>query len=112
MRTLILTFGILLGASTIPMTHGSATSTFVPTLGAVAVLDAQTTAQPPAQQAQPPAQQPTQPPQINVEVNRGGRGWYANPVWVAIGGVALVLVILLIVMAARGGGGGTTVVRG
>lgn len=56
--------------------------------------------------------QPAQPPQINVEVNRGGRAWYLNPVWMAIGGVALVLIILLIVMAARGGGGGTTVVRG
>ena len=62
------------------------------------------------------AQQPQtpQPPQINVEVNRGSRrGWWANPVWVAIGGLALAVVILLIVMAARGGGsGGTTVVRG
>jgi hypothetical protein len=63
-------------------------------------------------QQQPPTQ--PQPPQINVEVNRGSRGWYLNPVWVAIGGLALVVVILLIVMAARGGGGsgGTTVVRG
>lgn len=64
-----------------------------------------------AQQTQPPPQ--PQPPQINVEVNRGSRGWWANPVWVAIGGLALAVVILLIVMAARGGGsGGTTVVRG
>ena len=63
-------------------------------------------------QQQPPPAQP-QPPTINVEVNRGSRGWYANPVWVAIGGIALVVVIMLIVMAARGGGsGGTTVVRG
>ena len=64
------------------------------------------------QQQQPPP--PAQPPAINVEVNRGGgRGWYANPVWIAIGGLALVIVILMIVMAARGSGpGGTTVVRG
>ena len=72
----------------------------VPAIGAVATLDAQAT------QPQPQA------PQINVEVNRGGGRWYASPIWIAIGGVALVLVILLIVMAARGGGGGTTVVRG
>src|SRR5262245_48493604 len=53
------------------------------------------------------------PPQINVEVNRGGRAWYASPVWIAIGAIALVVVILMVVMAARGGGsGGTTVVRG
>ena len=57
--------------------------------------------------------QPQQPPaQINVEINRGGRAWYLSPVWMAIGGIALVLIILLIIMAARGGGGGTTVVRG
>jgi len=50
-------------------------------------------------------------PQINVEVKRGGgRAWYASPVWIAIGAIALVVVILMIVMAARGGG--TTVVRG
>lgn len=62
-------------------------------------------------QQQPPP--PAQPPAINVEVNHGGRGWYANPVWIAIGGLALVVVILMIVMAARGSGpGGTTVVRG
>ena len=57
-------------------------------------------------------QQPPPAPQINVEINRGGRAWYLNPVWMAIGGIALVLIILLIVLAARGGGGGTTVVRG
>jgi len=52
-----------------------------------------------------------QVPQINVEVKRGGgRAWYASPVWIAIGAIALVVVILMIVMAARGGG--TTVVRG
>jgi hypothetical protein len=96
MRTLILTLGILSGALALPITHDSGLP--VPAIGAVATLDAQT--------AQP------QPPQINVEVNRGGGRWYASPVWMAIGGVALVLVILLIVMAARGGGGGTTVVRG
>lgn len=60
---------------------------------------------------QTPPQQP--PAQIDVKINRGGgRAWYASPVWIAIGAIALVLVILLIVMAARGGGGGTTVVRG
>lgn len=60
---------------------------------------------------QPPPTQTQPPPQINVEVNRGGRGWYANPVWIAIGAIALVVVVLMIVMASKGGGG-TTVVRG
>jgi len=100
MRTLILTFGILSGALALPITHGNGLPTSMPAIAAVATLDAQGASQP-------------QPPAINVEINKGGGGrWYASPVWIAIGGVALVLVILLIVMAARGGGGGTTVVRG
>ena len=98
MRTLILTLGILSGALALPLTHVNVLPESVPAIGAVATLD--------AQGSQPQA------PQINVEVNRGGGRWYASPIWIAIGGVALVLVILLIVMAARGGGGGTTVVRG
>lgn len=35
--------------------------------------------------------------------------WYADPVWLAIGGLALILVIVLVVVAARGKS--TTVVR-
>ena len=51
-----------------------------------------------------------QPPsaQIDVDSDRGG-AWYTNPVWIAIGVIALVVLILLIVMATRGGG--TTIVR-
>ena len=45
---------------------------------------------------------------INVNHQSGGR-WYANPVWIAIGALALIVLIVLIVMAARGGG--TTVIR-
>jgi len=45
---------------------------------------------------------------INVNHNSGGR-LYANPVWIAIGALALIVLIVLIVMAARGGG--TTVIR-
>ena len=101
MRTLALTLGLLFGTFALPISHTSVLPGSAPTVCAAATLDAQATAQP-----QPQA------PQINVEVNRGGGRWYASPVWIAIGGVALVLVILLIVMAARGGGGGTTVVRG
>jgi hypothetical protein len=101
MRTLVLTLGIMCGALTMPAWNGGTPSATTPVIGAVAVLDASVA----------PAQE-SKAPQINVEVNRGGGRWYASPVWMAIGGVALVLVILLIVMAARGGGGGTTVVRG
>ena len=94
MRVLILTFAVVCGLLTIPAVTGGSMPT-----SAVAVLDAQGS-QPPAPQA----------PQINVEVNRGGRAWYANPVWIAIGGAALLIIVLLIVMAGRGGG--TTIVRG
>jgi len=48
---------------------------------------------------------------VDINVNKGGSGnrWYANPMWIAIGGLALLLVLVLIVMVARGGG--TTVVK-
>ena len=52
-----------------------------------------------------------QAPQVTIDINKGGgSAWYANPVWMAIGGLAFLLVVVLIVMAARGGG--TTVVKG
>ena len=52
-----------------------------------------------------------QAPVINVEINKGGgsKAWYANPVWIAIGGLALLVLIVLVVMALKGGG--TTVVK-
>ena len=46
---------------------------------------------------------------INVNHNGGGGRWYANPMWIAIGALAVILLIALIVMAGRGGG--TTVIR-
>jgi amino acid transporter len=45
---------------------------------------------------------------INVNHHSGGR-WYANPVWIAIGALALIVLVVLIVMAGRGGG--TTIVK-
>jgi hypothetical protein len=47
---------------------------------------------------------------VDINVNRGGGRWYASPVWIAIGAIAVVVVLMLIVMLARGGGG-TTIVR-
>lgn len=48
---------------------------------------------------------------INLSGGGGGGGqWYRNPMWIAIGGLALIVFVALIVMAGRGGG--TTVVRG
>ncbi|MGH7607500.1 MAG: hypothetical protein ACREME_09185 [Gemmatimonadales bacterium] len=48
---------------------------------------------------------------IEVDVDDGGEGaWYTQPVWIAIGVIALIVIILLIAMAGRGGGR-TTVVK-
>ena len=55
------------------------------------------------------ASQPPKDLDVDINVNRGGDAWYANPVWLAIGAIALVVVVLLIALAVRGGG--TTVVR-
>lgn len=48
---------------------------------------------------------------VDINVNHGGGGgrWYANPMWIAIGALAVIVLIALIVMAGRGGG--TTVVK-
>lgn len=54
------------------------------------------------------AQEPTG--QLDVNIDTGGDGaWWANPIWIAIGVIALVLLVVIIAMAARGGG--TTVIR-
>jgi len=96
MLSLAMAFGILMVPASLP--------NHVATTGVAFAAPTVTTVQ-----ANPPAA----PPQINVEVKSGGRAWYASPVWVAIGVIALVLVVMLVAMAARGGGGGgTTVVRG
>ena len=100
MRTFILTLAIVSGVLVIPSAHARSSPSSGAAVG-VAVLDAHSL-------------EAAQAPQINIDINKGGgggRGWYANPVWIAIGGLALLLVIVLIVMAARGGGG-TTVVKG
>lgn len=46
---------------------------------------------------------------IDINTHSGGGAWWTNPVWIAIGAIALVLLIVLIVMAARGSG--TTVIK-
>lgn len=96
MRIFMLTFAMLAGVLTIPAGHTSNPASSGPAFGAV-VLEAHTLE---AQQA----------PSVTIEVNKGGgRMWYANPMWIAIGVLAFLVVVVLIVMAARGGG--TTVVK-
>jgi len=60
-----------------------------------------------AQQAQPSGKVDVD---INVNHGQSGARWYANPMWIAIGALAVIVLIALIVMAGRGGG--TTVVKG
>jgi len=62
------------------------------------------------QQPAQPSAQPSQPPQVDINIHRSGRAWYASPVWIAIGAIAIVVLVLLVVVAT-GGGGGTTIIR-
>jgi hypothetical protein len=64
-----------------------------------------------AAQEQPGVAQAQGKLDVDINVNKGGDGrrWYANPVWIAIGALAFVVLLLVIFMAGRGGG--TTVVR-
>jgi hypothetical protein len=52
-------------------------------------------------------------PDKKIEITVGERGtavaWYRNPVWIAIGVLAIIVLLLLVIVAARGGG--TTVVK-
>jgi hypothetical protein len=52
----------------------------------------------------------TQNAKIEVKTTESHSAWYTQPVWIAIGIVALVLIIALIAMAGRRNGG-TTVVK-
>jgi hypothetical protein len=64
-----------------------------------------------AQTAQPPPDPAPQPPKIDVDINTdSGAVWYRQPIWIALGAVALIVVVAMLVMAGRGGG--TTIVRG
>lgn len=100
MRTFILTVATVFGLLMLPATPaGTAVSNDL-SFGTAVTLDAHS------------LQDAPKAPQINVEVNRGGgRAWYMNPVWIAIGAIAFVVLVVLLVMASKGGGG-TTVVRG
>ena len=49
---------------------------------------------------------------VDVHTTEGHTVWYTNPVWLAIGGIVVLLIIVLAIMAARGrSDGSTTVVR-
>ena len=46
-----------------------------------------------------------QAPTITVQVNTKPTAWYTQPIWLAVGGIALVMVILIAVLAGRAGRG-------
>jgi hypothetical protein len=50
------------------------------------------------------------PIKVNVETNEGSTTWYTSPQWLAIIGLAVLLIIVAIV-AARKRGSSTTVIR-
>lgn len=47
---------------------------------------------------------------INIDVDTDGEAWWANPAWMGVGIVALILLIVIVALATRGGGG-TTVIK-
>ncbi len=48
------------------------------------------------------------PSQVDVDISTDGGGWFADPIWIAIGVIAVIAVIAIIVAASRGG---TTIVK-
>jgi len=62
-------------------------------------------------QGQPQGQPPSG--KLDVDINVGHTGssgaWWNNPLWIAVGVIALVLLIVIITMATRGSG--TTVIK-
>lgn len=74
--------------------HISAATTAMPTVSAAPVVALQI-------------------PDKKIEITVGDHGasaaWYRNPVWIAIGILAVVVILLIVVLIARGGG--TTIVR-
>lgn len=48
---------------------------------------------------------------IDVQTSPTHTVWYTSPMWLAIGGIVVLLVIVLAIFAARGRDGATTVIR-
>ena len=88
---------LFVGASAVPAAAGAMPALHAPvsmTLSAV------------QQQAQPQAQGGD----VKLTVNmKSDRVWYADPLWIAVGAVGLLVLVLIVVMANRGSS--TTVVR-
>jgi len=49
-------------------------------------------------------------PNVDIDITEtGGAQWWADPVWIGVGIVALILLIVIVALATRGGG--TTVIK-
>ncbi len=48
---------------------------------------------------------------VDVHTPESNTIWYADPFWIAVGGVALLIIIVLAVMASRRGKTTTTILR-
>src|SRR5262245_34152468 len=99
MRTAVVVLLLLAGLALVPGAAGTGSG-----LASGSIIGA----------AQPAVSAQEAPKDVNVDINvnrgTGGR-WYISPVWMAIGGLAILFVLVLIVAALRGGGGGTTIVH-
>lgn len=78
--------GLLAGSAAIAVPAAAADSTYVVALA-----------------QQPPSGEFT----VDVNLNEGG-AWYADPVWIGIGVVGLIVLVLIVAMVSRGG---TTVIK-
>ncbi len=112
MRTFFVVAALLVGSMSVTADQGIAPMSAVAVVSA-AQQDPAPPAQPPAEPRAEPRQPaadppPSAPPQVNVEIHE--RGWYASPMWIAIGVIGLVVLILIVAMASRTSG--NTVIRG
>lgn len=58
------------------------------------------------------SQSPPADVKVDITTSKGGGGtWYTQPIWLAVGGLALLVIILIAVMAGRSGRNNTTIVK-
>lgn len=51
------------------------------------------------------------PVRVDIHTPESNTIWYADPFWIAVGGVALLIIIVLAIMASRRGKTTTTILR-
>src|ERR1700736_3830294 len=102
MRGVLLSLALAVVALIAAPSQPSASTVFgPPAISMIALQESPApTASPDVQKAPAPA--PNQKIEISVD-NRGNAvTWYRNPVWIAIGVLAVIVVLLLIVLVSRG----------